>query len=130
MNKLLKALLFTTLTMTSIYSFAATTTENKDDGSAIGTSDSPQVQRQESRTDKGAMGVNQDGVKDDASNLGNSESPQVVKQNKRTNKKASGTHVKHSHKNKVEKERESNAGTTKGNPAQPSEPEQGTPAAN
>lgn len=127
MSKLLIALLFSAV---SVASFAATTDENKDDGSTLGTAENPQVQRQQNRTDKGAVGVHQDGVPDDASNLGNSKSPQVVKQNKRTNKGLSERPAKNSARNKVMKEKEENAGTTLGNPIQPSEPELAPPASN
>ncbi|MEO6117454.1 MAG: hypothetical protein ABIP37_00100, partial [Methylotenera sp.] len=61
MNRLITALLISAFSMSTITSFAATTDENKDDGSAIGTSDSSQVQKQQNRTDKGATGVHQDG---------------------------------------------------------------------
>lgn len=127
MNKLFLALLLGSISMTT---YAATTPENKDDGSAIGTSESPQVQKQQNRTDKGATGVHQEGVTDDASNLGTSESPQVVKQTNRTNKGASERPAKRDYKNKVMKQKEENAGTTKGNPVQPTEPEQASPAVN
>jgi hypothetical protein len=83
MNTLLIALLFSAATGVS---FAATTDENKDDASALGTSENPQVQKQQNRTDKGAVGVHQEGVPDDASKLGTAETPQVKAQNKRTNK--------------------------------------------
>ncbi len=127
MNKLLIALLFTAATGTS---FAATTDENKDDASALGTSENPQVQKQQNRTDKGAVGVHQEGVPDDASKLGTAESPQVKAQNKRTNKGPSERPSKHNPKNKVMKEKEENAGTSKGNPIQPTEPESAPPASN
>lgn len=127
MNKLLIALLFSAA---SISSYAATNAENKDDGSTIGTSESPQVQKQQNRTDKGATGVHQDGVRDDSSNLGNSDSPQVVKQNSRTDKGVSERPHKNKAKNKVMQKKEDNAGTTKGNPVQPTEPESAPPAVN
>jgi len=72
MNKLLIALLVSVISITSSYA-----AESKDDGATLGTSKSPQVDRQQSRTDKGPIGSSQDGVPNDASNLGNSESPQV-----------------------------------------------------
>ncbi len=127
MNKLLIALL---LSVASVSSYAATNDQNKDDASTLGTSESPQVQKQQNRTDKGATGVNQEGVKDDASNLGNADSPQVVKQNKRTDKGVSERPMKKKAKNKVMKEKEENAGTTQGNPVQPSSPESAPPAVN
>ena len=126
MNKLLLALFVSTL---SISSYGATNDNNKDDGSTIGTSESPQVQRQQNRTDKGATDVHQDGVTDDASNLGTSETPQVQKQQSRTDKGVSERPSKKA-KNKVMKKKEENAGTTKGNPVQPTEPESAPPATN
>jgi len=127
MNKLLLALFISTL---SISSYGATNDNNKDDGSTMGTSETPQVQRQQSRTDKGATGVNQDGVKDDASTLGTSETPQVQKQQNRTDKGVSERPNKNKAKNKVMREKEKNAGTTQGNPIQPTEPEAAPPATN
>jgi hypothetical protein len=127
MNRLLIALLFSAATVTS---YAATTDENKDDASALGTSDSPQVQKQQDRTDKGPVSVNQDGVEDDASKLGTVETPQVKEQNKRTNKGPSQKQSKYKAKNKVMKEKEENAGTSLGNPIQPTEPESAPPASN
>lgn len=127
MNRFLIALLFSAATVTS---FAATTDENKDDASALGTSDSPQVQKQQNRTDKGPVGVNQDGVVDDASKLGTAETPQVKEQNKRTDKGPSQKQSKYKAKNKVMKEKEENAGTSLGNPIQPTEPESAPPASN
>ena len=127
MNKLLIALLFSAA---SISPYAATNDENKDDASNLGTSESPQVQRQQNRTDKGATDVHQEGVKDDASNLGNTDSPQVKKQQSRTDKDVAERPTKKQPKNKVLKKKEENAGTTKGNPVQPTEPESAPPATN
>lgn len=127
MNKLLTALLLSAATVTS---FSATTDENKDDASALGTADNPQVQKQQNRTDKGAVGVHQDGVPDNASKLGTSETPQVKEQNKRTNKGTSERPENHKAKNKVMKEKDENAGTSKGNPIQPTQPESAPPAVN
>ena len=127
MNKLLLALLFSAVSMSP---YAATNTDNKDDASTLGTSETPQVQKQQNRTDKGATSVHQDGVTDDASNLGNSDSPQVKKQSNRTDKGVSERPMKKQPKNKVMKEKEENAGTTKGNPVQPSNPEEAPPAVN
>jgi len=127
MSKLLIALI---LAATSITSFAATNENNKDDGSTIGTSESPQVQKQQNRTDKGATGVHQDGAHDDASNLGNDESPQVKKQQARTDKGTSQKPHKNKAKNKVIQKKDENAGTSKGNPIQPTEPEAAPPATN
>ncbi|MBC7697456.1 MAG: hypothetical protein H7Z70_03720 [Bacteroidia bacterium] len=51
MNKLLSGLLAVGLGLTSYASIAATTTENKDDASALGTSDTPQIKSQDQTTD-------------------------------------------------------------------------------
>ena len=127
MNKLLIALL---LSAASISSYAATNEAGRDDASNLGTAETPQVERQQSRTDKGATGVNQEGVKDDASNLGNADSPQVERQQSRTDKGVSERPTKKHRKNKVMQKKEENAGTTKGNPVQPSSPEAAPPATN
>lgn len=128
MNKILKALLAASLIFSTYAAYAATTEENTDDGSAIGTSDSPQHKRQESRTDKGPTGVHQDSHNDDATNLGTADSPQHVEQNKRTNKGNTEAIKSRKHsKNKVLRTKEENAGTTKGNPVQPTEPEYAPP---
>lgn len=127
MNKLIKYLLVTAFALNSYSLYAATTTENTDDASSLGTSSSPQVQKQTDRTEKGATGVNQGATESDASNLGNADSPQVKKQAERTNKGASEP-VKHKHRNKVLKSKDMNHGTTQGNKVQPSEPEQAAPA--
>ncbi len=126
MHKLLMTLLLSAATATS---FAATTDENTDDASNLGTAENPQVQQQQNRTDKGAVGVHQDGVPDDASNLGTAETPQVKQQNKRTDKGPSERPTKNT-RNQVMKEKQENAGTTKGNPIQPTEPESAPPAVN
>jgi hypothetical protein len=123
MNKLLIALLFSAISIGPLSAMAA---ESKDDGSNLGTSESPQVQRQQSRTDKGATGVHQDGVNDDASDLGNSDSRQVRDQSKRTDKGTSERPAKN-HRNKVMKNKDEKAGTTRGNPVQPTEPESAPP---
>ena len=56
MKKLLKHGVTTALAMTllasAIYATAATTSENKDDGSSIGTSDTPQIKEQNKHLDK------------------------------------------------------------------------------
>ena len=127
MNKLLKHLLAVSLALTTYAVFAATTPDNTDDGSAIGTSDSPQVQKQSDRTDKGATGVNQGATDSDASSLGNADSPQHKKQADFTNKGTTGS-MKHHHRNKVLRSKDENHGTTEGNKIQPSEPEQAAPA--
>lgn len=51
MNKLLIALFVTLLSTT-----ASNAAESKDDAATLGTSKSPQVDRQQSRTDKGPIG--------------------------------------------------------------------------
>lgn len=129
MNKLLKHLLAATLAFNTYAVYAATTTDNTDDGSAIGTSESSQVKIQANRTDKGAVEVNQGATASDASNLGNADSPQHQKQMARTNKGASEP-MKHHHRNKVLRSKDENHGTTQGNKVQPSEPEQAAPATN
>ncbi|MDI1309859.1 MAG: hypothetical protein PSV17_10575 [Methylotenera sp.] len=128
MNKLLKHLLTIVLAFNTYAVFAATTPENSDDGSAIGTAASPQVKTQGDRTDKGSVDVNQGGTENDASNLGNADSPQHKKQMERTNKTKSDS-KNHHQKNKVQRSNEANHGTTDGNKVQPSEPEQATPVA-
>lgn len=56
MKKLLKHGVTTAFAMTlfasALYATAATTSENKDDGSSIGTSDSPQIKEQNKHLDK------------------------------------------------------------------------------
>lgn len=121
MNKLLIALLVSTVSMTT---YAA---ESKDDGAKMGTSQTPQVERQQRYTDKGPTDVNQNGVPNDASNLGNADSPQVKEQNKRTDKGSADPQFKRK-KNKVLNNKDEKAGTTKGNPVQPTEYEAAPPA--
>jgi len=132
MYKTVKIIFGASLILSSLSLYAATQENNTDDGSSIGTSDSPQHKAQESRTDKGPTGVNQDRVHEDAKNLGNSDTPQHVEQNKRTEKGASEAPKKRHHgsKNKVQRSKEENTGTTKGNPVQPSEPEGAPPVSN
>lgn len=135
MNKILKNIIAGTFVLSATLAFAtssvyaATTTNNTDDASSIGTSESSQVKVQSNRTDKGAVEVNQGATDSDSSNLGTSESPQHKKQAERTDKGASKP-VKHHHKNKVMKNKDENQGTTMGNKVQPSEPEQAAPAGN
>ena len=86
MNKLISTLFATALTISAFSAIAATTPENADDASSIGTAESPQHKQQEMRTDKGATDVNQGATNSDASSLGNADSPQHVEQNKRTDK--------------------------------------------
>lgn len=121
MNKLLIALLLSTVSMTT---YAA---ESKDDGAKMGTSQTPQVERQQRYTDKGPTEVNQNGVPNDASNLGNADSPQVKEQNKRTDKGSADRPFKRQ-KNKVLNNKDDKAGTSKGNPVQPTDYESAPPA--
>ncbi|PPC94672.1 MAG: hypothetical protein CTY33_03760 [Methylotenera sp.] len=125
--KLLSKLLTVVLTASALTSFAATTNENTDDASNLGTAESPQIKKQMERTDKGSSSVNQGATEmDDASDLGTAESPQIKKQMDRTNKGASEP-VKKTSKNKVMRKKEADHGTTKGNKVQPSELEQAAP---
>jgi Ni/Co efflux regulator RcnB len=117
MNKLLIALLVYVSSMASSYA-----AESKDDAATLGTSKSPQVDRQQRRTDKGPIGGYQDSVNHDASNLGNAESPQVKDQSQRTDKGSADRPFKR-YKNKVLRNKDEKAGTTLGNPVQPTEPE-------
>ncbi|MES2546904.1 MAG: hypothetical protein V4575_04300 [Pseudomonadota bacterium] len=128
MNKLISTLFATALTIGSASAFAATSPDNKDDASTLGTSESPQVQQQQNRTDKGPNDVYQNAPSDDSSNLGNSESPQVKQQQDRTDKgPAQDVKARNAQKNKVLKTKEENHGTTKGNKVQPTEPETAAP---
>ncbi|MES2501920.1 MAG: hypothetical protein V4545_04885 [Pseudomonadota bacterium] len=129
MNKLISALFATVLTIGSASAFAATSPDNKDDASTLGTSESPQVKQQQNRTDKGASEVYQTAPSDNSSNLGNSNSPQVVDQSERTDKgPAQDLKARNADKNKVLKAKEDNHGTTKGNQIQPTQPESAAPA--
>ena len=53
MNKLISGIFAATLTLGAISVYAATTPNNTDDGSSIGTSESPQHKQQSMRTNKG-----------------------------------------------------------------------------
>ena len=129
MNKLISTLFATVLTISAFSVSAATTPENTDDASNLGTADSPQHKQQENRTDKGPTDVNQGATDSDASNLGNADSPQHVEQNKRTEKgPAQDLKERNANKNKVLKAKEENHGTTKGNQIQPAEPNAAAPA--
>jgi len=75
MNKLISTLFVAALTINTFYAIAATTPENADDASSLGTSASPQHNQQENRTEKGATDVNQGATSSDASSLGNVDSP-------------------------------------------------------
>jgi hypothetical protein len=52
MTKTITSVFFTALLASTFYAYAATTPENSDDGSALGTSDTPQVKQQDRRIDK------------------------------------------------------------------------------
>jgi len=59
MNKLISTLIATVLTISTFSAIAATTPENADDASSIGTAESPQHKQQEMRTDKGSTDMNE-----------------------------------------------------------------------
>lgn len=122
MNKLLMTILVFIVSTTSTYA-----AESKDDAATLGTSKSPQVDRQQSRTDKGPISTNQDGVPHDASNLGNESSPQVKNQRQRIEMDSADRPFK-KQKNKVLRNKDQKAGTTQGNPVQPTEYEAAPPA--
>ena len=129
MNKLISGIFAATLTLGAISVYAATTPNNTDDGSSIGTSESPQHKQQDMRTDKGSSEMNTDSMKDDGSKLGTSESPQHKQQSMRTNKGNTENMKKtHTNKSKLMKTKEENAGTTNGNQIQPNQPEGAAPA--
>jgi len=119
--------LFTTLLCLMFTLPAAQAAPSQDDAATMGTSESPQVQRQQRSTDKGPVGVHQDGVPNDESNLGNANSPQVKEQNKKTEKGLSERPEKN-HRNPLLKNKHDKAGTTHGNPVQPTSPEAAPPA--
>lgn len=54
MNKIIVNTLATAIFLSAFSATAATTTENTDDGSAIGTSETPQIKQQDKRIDKKA----------------------------------------------------------------------------
>lgn len=122
MKKLLMTILVFIVSTT--FTYAA---ESKDDAATLGTSKSPQVDRQQSRTDKGPISGNQDGVPHDASNLGNENSPQVKNQRQRIEMDSADRPFK-KQKNKVLRNKDQKAGTTQGNPVQPTEYEAAPPA--
>ena len=129
MNKLISHLFAAALTFSTFSVYAATTPDNTDDGSNIGTSESPQHKQQNYRTDKGSTETSTGAVKDDGSNIGTADSPQHVKQNKRTNKgESQNPSERHVKKNKVLQEKDNNKGTTKGNQIQPTDPDNAAPA--
>ena len=53
MTKTITSVFLTALLVSAFSASAATTSENTDDGSAIGTSDTPQIKHQDRRIDKG-----------------------------------------------------------------------------
>jgi len=128
MNKLFSYLFAGLLAMNAYPVLAATQTDNTDDASSLGTSDSPQHKAQERRTDKGDIGANNGATDNDASNLGNADSPQHKKQIERSNKNSATQNTHRHHKNKVMKNKEANEGTTQGNKVQPTDTYNGTPA--
>lgn len=121
MKKLLLSLLFSGI------SLGVCAAESKDDGAKMGTAQTPQVERQQRYTDKGPTEVPQEGVSQDASNLGNADTPQLKAQNKRTDMDSADRPMKRK-KNKVLENKDQKAGTTKGNPVQPTEYEAAPPA--
>jgi len=130
MSKLLISLIAATMAANTYVAIAATGDDNTDDASKLGTAESPQIEKQMDRTDKGATGVNQGGTDmDDASKMGTTESPQVKKQQSRTNKGYSEP-VKKNTKNKVLRKKHEDHGTSIGNPGQPTEPESAPPTTN
>lgn len=122
MNKLLMTIFVFIVSTTSTYA-----AESKDDAATLGTSKSPQVDRQQSRKDKGPISGNQDGVPHDASNLGNENSPQVKNQRQQIEMDSADRPFK-KQKNKVLRNKDQKAGTTQGNPVQPTEYEAAPPA--
>lgn len=130
MNKFIVSIFSAAIAVSALPAISATTVDNMDDASSIGTSDTPQIKQQDKRVDKGAIETNTGSVNDPASNLGNSESPQVVEQNMRTDKGPAQnvTEGEYTKKSRLLKEKAKNAGTTKGNKVQPSQPEGAAPA--
>jgi hypothetical protein len=130
MNKLLLSLIAAAMAANTYAVIAATDTDNVDDASKLGTSDSPQIKKQMDRTDKGATGVNQGATDmDDASKLGTEDTPEIKEQMDRTDKGVSEP-VKKNTKNKVLRKKHDNHGTTKGNKVQPTQPESAAPTSN
>ena len=124
MNKLFMAILVSAVSMTS---FTLTAAESKDDGAKMGTSNTPQVERQQRYTDKGPVDVHQNGVPSDTSNLGNSDNRQLKQQTQRMDSESADPQFKRK-KNKVLTNKDEKAGTTKGNPVQPTQYESAPPA--
>jgi hypothetical protein len=135
MNQFIASIFAAAITFSTFSAISATTNENSDDASSIGTSETPQIKQQDRRVEKDAIETNTGGVNDPASNLGNSESPQIVEQNKRIDpgitQKAPAQNVtegEYTKKSRLLKAKEKNAGTTKGNQVQPNQPEGAAPA--
>ncbi len=129
MNKITSSIIAAAFALSTLSVYAATTIENTDDASNLGTAETPQHERQQMRTDKGATEMQTDAIEDDASNLGTAETPQVKKQNMRTDKGPSenATDRKHTKKSKLMRTKQKNSGTTKGNKVQPNQPEAAAP---
>ncbi len=102
MNKLLSYLFAGLLAVNVSFVIAATQPDNKDDGSNLGTADTPQHKAQERRTDKGLVGANNGAIDMDAASLGNADSPQHKKQIERSNKNGA-TQNSHRHYKKIKK---------------------------
>lgn len=135
MNQFIASIFAAAITFSAVSAISATMTDNADDASNIGTSETPQIKQQDIGVDKGVIETNTGSVNDPARNLGNSESPQIVEQNQRVDKgltqKAPVQNVtegEYTKKSRLLKEKEKNAGTTKGNQVQPSQPEGAAPA--
>ena len=130
MNKLLLSLIAAAMAANTYVAIAATSPDNTDDASKLGTQDTPEIKEQMDRTDKGPTGVNQGATDhDDASKLGTQDTPEIKEQMDRTDKGASQP-VKKNTKNKVLRKKHRDHGTSKGNPVQPTEPEQAPPTTN
>ncbi len=132
MNIFTSSIIAAALSLSALSVTAGTSTQNVDDASNLGTAESPQVQEQQMRTDKGVTEMQVDPIKDDASNLGNVETPQVQKQQMRTDKGPSvnPSDRPHSKKSKLMRKKDMNSGTTKGNKVQPNQPQEAAPVAN
>ena len=115
------------IALTVFVSLTAMADPSRDDGADMGTSATPQVQRQQGATDKGPIGVHQDGVPQDDSHLGDVRSPQVREQGKRT-EKGLGERPEKKHRKRLLRNKDEKAGTTQGNPVQPTVPESAPPA--
>lgn len=124
MSKLLMTLLVSATALGTSVTYAA---ESKDDGAKMGTAATPQVERQQRYTDKGPTEVHQDSIASDTSSLATADSPQVKNQAQRMDAEPADPQFKR-HKNKVLSNKDEKAGTTKGNPVQPTSYEAAPPA--